>query len=208
MSFHMFYTNLLWLVAYIYGSLQPFWISFSKATKETYTSIYNYCTDNKMGEESNNNQTTSTLSVYVSDGEKMIPFSFDISKLHKHLLLFYVVVKIDDTRNKVIVFNSLDKLVFLYNNLQDLVKSRISRFSKFLEVRITNNTAVDHLDTFSEYTDRSDTYYSDITGYNIRARDIYDFTDNNFLLSSGGKLRVTKMDLDSDEYSSEQQLGS
>jgi hypothetical protein len=204
----MFYTNLLWLVAYIYGSLQPFWISFSKATKETYTSIYNYYTDNKMGEESNNNHTTNTLSVYVSDGEKMLPFSFDISKLHKHFLLFYVVIKIDDTHNKVIVFNSLDKILFLYNNLKDLVKSRISRFSKFLEVRITNTTALDHLDTFSEYTDRSDTYYSDITGYNIRARDIYDFTDNNFLLSSGGKLRVTKMDLNSQEYDFEQQLGS
>lgn len=205
MDFYTLYTNLLWLLAYIYGSLQPFWVVLSKATKETYTSVYSYFT---LGDESNNNRTTNTLSIYMSDGEKMVPFGFDISKLHKHFLLFYVVIKIDDTHNKVIVFNSLDKLVFLYNNLQDLVKSRISRFSKFLEVRITNNTAVDHLDTFSEYTDRSDTYYSDITGYNIRARDIYDFTDNNFLLSSGGKLRVTKMDLNSQEYNYEQQLGS
>jgi hypothetical protein len=201
MDFHTFYTNLLWLLAYIYGYLQPLLVGFSKLTKETYTSIYNYCTNNNTDE-------SNTLSVYMTDGEKMLPFGFDISKLHKHFLLFYVVIKIDDTHNKVIVFNNLDKLVFLYNNLHDLVKSRISRFSKFLEVRITNNTAVDHLDTFSKYTDRSDTYYSDITGYNIRARDIYDFTDNNFLLSSGGKLRVTKMDLDSDEYSYEQQLGS
>ena len=208
MDFYTFYTNLLWLLAFIYGSLQPFLVVLSRMTKSTKNSIYNYFTDNKMGDESNNNQTTNTLSVYMTDGEKMVPFSFDISKLHKHFLLFYVVIKIDDTHNKVIVFNNLDKLVFLYNNLQDLVKSRISRFSKFLEVRITNNTAVDHLDTFSEYTDRSDTYYNDITSYNIRARDIYDFTSNNFLLSGGDKLRVTKMDLNSDEYSYEQRLGS
>jgi hypothetical protein len=205
MDFYTFYTNLLWLLAFIYAYLQPFFVVLSRMTKSTKTSIYNYFT---LGEESNTNQTTNTLSVYMTDGEKMVPFSFDISKLHKHFLLFYVVIKIDDKHNKVIVFNSLDKLVFIYNNLQDLVKSRISRFSKFLEVRITNNTTVDHLDTFSEYTDRSDTYYNDITSYNIRARDIYDFTSNNFLLSSGDKLRVTKMDLNSDEYSYEQRLGS
>jgi hypothetical protein len=201
MDFHTFYTNLLWVLAYIYGYLQPLLVGFSKLTKETYTSIYNYCTNNNTSE-------SNTLSVYMTDGEKMLPFGFDISKLNKHFLLFYVVIKIDDTHNKVIVFNNLDKLVFLYNNLKDLVKSRTSKFSKFLEVRITNNTTVDHLDTFSEYTDRSDTYYNDITGYNIKARDIYDFTDNHFLLSSGGKLRVTKMDLNSQEYDFEQQLGS
>jgi hypothetical protein len=203
-----FYTNLLWLVAYIYGYLHPFLTSFSKVTKSTYTSIYNYFTDNKPGDDSNKNQTTNTPSIYVTDGEKMVPFSFDISKLHKHFLLFYVVIKIDDTHNKVIVFNSLDKLVFIYNNLHDLVKSRISKFSKFLEVRNANNTIVDHLDTFSEYTDRSDTYYSDITSYNIKARDIYDFTNNNFLLSHGDKLLVTKMDLSNHEYHYEQPLGS
>ncbi len=208
MDFRTFYTNSLWFFAYVYGSLQPFWVSLSKVTKSTYTLIYNLFNYNKIGHESNDNQSTNTLSIYMTDGSIMVPFSFDISKLHKHFLLFYVVIKIDDTHDKAIVFNSLDKLVFIYNNLQELVKSRMSKFSKFLEVRITNNTNIDHLDTFSQYADKSNNYFSDISGYNIRARDIYDFNSNSFLLSHGDKLVVTKMDLSSNEYHYEEALRS
>jgi hypothetical protein len=204
------YTNLLWLSAYIYGYIQPHLTdlsdAFSKATKvtkATYNNIYNYFTNNTNVEDKKDD---SNVSVFVSDGSQMVPFSFDISKLHKHHLLYYVVVKIDDTHDKVVVFNSLDKLIFLYNNLQDLVKSRMSKFSKYLEVRITNNTTVDHLDTFSEYTDRSETYYSDISGYKIRAKDIYDFYGGSFLLSRGDRLNVTKMDLSSHEYHCDEEL--
>jgi hypothetical protein len=202
MNFYTFYTQLLWLLAYIYSSLQPVLTGFSKVTKSTYNSIYNYFTDNKKDESKD------TSLIYVTDGEKMVPFSFDISKLHKHLLLFYVVIKIDDNHTKVIVFNSLDKLLILYNNLHDLVKSRMSKFSKYLEVRITNNTTVDHLDTFSQYTDKLDTYFGELTGYNVRTRDIYDFKSDCFLLSHGDKLLVTKMDLSSHEYHFEDTLRS
>lgn len=224
MDFYTFYTNLLWFSAYIYGVLKPIVTTLvmysTRATKVTYTYIYNYFNNKQIGEILNDN-----IRVYMSDGEKMLPFSFDtirrqtlrvsttkeveihgISKLHTHHLLYYVILKIDDTHNKVIVFNSLDKLVFMYSNLEDLVRGRMSKFSKFLEVRITNNTTVDHLDTFSEYTDKSDSYFSEITGYNIRARDIYDFLDSRFLLESGEKLRVTKMDLSSHEYHYAQEL--
>ena len=102
MDFYTFYTNLLWLLAFIYAYLQPFLVVLSRMTKSTKTSIYNYFT---VGEESNTNQTTNTPSVYVSDGEKMVPFSFDISKLHKHFLLFYVVIKIDISKEISYMFS-------------------------------------------------------------------------------------------------------
>jgi hypothetical protein len=80
----------------------------------------------------------------------MVPFSFDISKLHKHFLLFYVVIKIDDTHNKVIVFNSLDKLVFIYNNLHDLVK-KLHAFNPKLQAEEYKKKLQDFSSTYSKY---------------------------------------------------------
>jgi hypothetical protein len=120
--------------------------------------------------------------------------------------LFYAVIQIDSTHKKVIVFNSLDKLIFLYNNLEHLVKDRIPKFSKFLEVRNTNNTDIEYLDTFTQYTDKSGAFFSDITNYNIKPRDIYNFLNNHFILSHGDRLHVTKMDLSSQEYHFEEIL--
>lgn len=204
MNFYTFYTNILWLSAYIYGILKPIvnnlCVFATTATKVTYTTIY----------KNNDSSTleTTKVKVYMSDGEKMLPFTFDISKLHKHHLLYYVVIQIDEVHRKVVVFNSLDTLIFMYNNLHDFVKSRMSKFSKFLEVRNTSNVELEYLNTFTEYTDKTDTYFSELSSYNIRSRDIYDFTNNNFLLAHGDKLHVTKMDLSSHEYKYEDKLGS
>ena len=213
MNFYTFYTYLLWLLAYIYASTQQLisesLVLYSKATKATKSAYKKYFrnnttdTTNKIDEETDKKKS----SIYMTDGQQMFPFSFDISKLHKHHLLYYVVIRIDDTHNKVIIFNNLDKLIFIYNNLKDLVKSRISKFSKFLEVKTTSNLKIDYLDVFTEYTDRSDNYFNEISGYNIKARDIYDFNNNRFVISHGNKLYVTKMDLSSHEYNYEDYLG-
>lgn len=233
MDLYKFYTNILWVSAYVYGIFKPVLKDVgaitTKATKTIYTYIYNFFTITKNGDY--NNIMTDNLNVYMSDGEEMIPFSFNISKLHtikrqsfgtsepelaaipkgvalqgKHHLLYYVVVQIDDVHKKVVIFNSLDKLIFIYNNLHNLVKSRMSKFSKFLEVRNDHNLDIEYLNTFTEYTDKSDTYFSEITNYIVKARDIYDFNLGRFVLSRGDKLHVTRMDLSSHEYHYEDTL--
>jgi hypothetical protein len=206
MNFYSFYTYTLWLSAFIYGHVKPplqqLCDELVKTTKLTYNYMYSYFNKNELENITN----TSNISIFVSDGNRMIPFSFDISKLDKHYLLFYVVVNTDNTHNKVIVFNSLDKLIFLYNNLEEYLKKKMSNFSKYLEVKNNNNIEVEHLDTFNQYTDKSGAFFSDITCYNIKARDIYDFKNNHFILSNGDRLHVTKMDLTTHEYHFEEQV--
>jgi hypothetical protein len=206
MSLYACYIYILWLSAYIYGCVKPplqqLFGDISKATKITHNYIYKYF--NNI--ENDNIHDNPNLSIFVTDGTRMIPFSFDISTLQKHYLLFYVVINTNNDHNKVIVFNSLDKLIFLYNNLEECVKNKISKFSKYLEVRNSNTNEVEYLDTFTNYTDNSGVFFSDITGYSIKARDIYDFKNNRFILSHGDKLHVTKMDLSSQEYHFEEQI--
>lgn len=185
MMFYTIYNYLLWISASIYGSVKSL-------LNDYFSSGVQYSTKN----------------IYISDGYQMIPFRFDIPELNKHRLLFYVVIQIDDTHTKVVVFNSLDKLIINYNSLEDLVKIKMPKFSKFLEVKNTRNPEVDHLDTFSQYTDKLETYYTEITGYNVRSRDIYDFKNRRFLLSRGDNLHVTRMDFSNYEYNYEEQLRS
>jgi hypothetical protein len=208
-NFYTLYIHTLWISAYIYGVVKPPIVDFigtlSRATRSTCYVIYNYFTT-YSNHSIHDQKDESNISLFVSDGKIMIPFSFDINLLDKHHLLYYVVIKIDDNHNKVIVFNSLDKLIFLYKNLEEIATQRVSKFSKYLDVRNTNSNDIDYVDIFNQYVDKSGVLFSDITNYKLKARDIYDFDNNTFILSHGDKLHVTKMDLSSQQYHFEEHI--
>jgi hypothetical protein len=190
MNFYTFYRYILWLFASIYGFLKP---HVKQLVDYIHINLYNdVCTDN--------------IALFVSNGTSILPFDIKLSNLYKEHSLFYAVVKID-TIEKIVVFNDLGHLLCCYSNLIELVKKRVSKFSKFLEV-INTNTKSDCLETFIKYTDKSNYYYSDITNYHLKAKDLYDFKDKHFLLSQDEKLHITKMDLTSHEYDFEEQLSA
>jgi hypothetical protein len=190
MNFYTFYTYTLWLFASIYGYLKP-------RVKQ----LIDYIHINLYNDASN-----SSISLFVSNGTIVLPFDIKLSNFYKEHNLYYVVVKTDSI-DKILVFNSLDCLVHCYRDLPELVEKRVSKFSKFLEV-INAHTKSDCLETFIKYTDKCNYYYSDITNYHIKPKDLYDFTDNRFILTRDEKLHITKMDLTSHEYHFEEQLTS
>ena len=190
MNFYTFYTYTLWLFASIYGFLKP---HVKQLIDYIHINLYNYAPND-------------SISLFVSNGTIVLPFDIKLSNFYKEHNLYYVVVKID-TIEKIIVFNSLDGLVHCYSNLVELVQKRVSKFSKFLEV-INADTKSDCLETFIKYTDKCNNYYSDITNYHLKPKDLYDFKDKRFILERDEKLHITKMDLTNREYHYEEQLSS
>jgi hypothetical protein len=189
MIFYTFYTYTLWLFASIYGFLKP---HITQLVDYIHHNLYYIQTD--------------SISLFVSNGTNVLPFDIKLSNFYKEHNLYYVVVKIESIE-KILVFNSLDHLLCCYSNLFELVRKRVSKFSKFLEVR-NANTKSDCLETFIKYTDKNNHYYSDITNYHIKPRDLYDFKDKRFVLSHNERLHITKMDLSNHEYYYDQQLTS
>lgn len=180
---------MLWLLASIYGFLKP---HIKQLVDYIHINLYDVSND--------------SISLFVSNGTIILPFDIKLSNFYKEHNLYYVVVKID-TIEKILVFNNLNHLLYCYSNLIELVKKRVSKFSKFLEV-INANTKVECLETFIKYTDKCNYYYSDITNYHLKPKDLYDFNDKHFILSHNEKLYITKMDLTSHEYHFEEQLSS
>jgi hypothetical protein len=189
MNFYTFYTYTLWLFASIYGFLKP---HIKQLVDYIHINLYDVSTDN--------------ISLFVSNGTNVLPFDIKLSNFYKEHNLYYVVVKIESVE-KILVFNDLGHLLCCYSNLIELVKKRVSKFSKFLEV-INSNTKSDCFETFIKYTDKCNYYYSDITNYHLKPKDLYDFKDKRFILSHNEKLHITKMDLTSHEYHFDEQLTS
>jgi hypothetical protein len=67
-----------------------------------------------------------------------------------------------------------------------------------MEVNIDSNE--DIVELFNKYDDKNNTFFSDITKYSLKARDIYDFKRDKFLLEPNSELEVVKMDLTSTKY--------
>jgi hypothetical protein len=173
-------TNLLWYIAYIYSFFKSF--NFGEMVR-----WYFY------GDEDD-------LLIYVFEEGKMIPWRFSKDKNS----LCYVILKIHD-RNKILLFNNRYILIEKYGFLKDLVERKMGKFSHYMEV-FNTKTSEDVLDVFNNYSDSGNTFFSDITNYSIKAKDLYDFRNNRFLLQPGDKLQVVKMDLDTIEYSYDDSL--
>ena len=63
---------------------------------------------------------------------------------------------------------------------------------------IDKTTNIDIIETFNQYVDKDNFFFSDITGYLIKPNDLYDFTKNRFVVENGG-IEIVQMDLESKE---------
>jgi hypothetical protein len=174
------FATLLWYIAYVYSYFKDF--SFTEMVK-----WYFYAEIDEPH-------------VYVFENDKMVPWKFSTDKNS----LIYVILKVHD-RTKILIFNNRHTLIEKYGMLKDLVEHKMGKFSHYMEV-VNIVTSEDHLELFNKYTDSGDTFFNDITNYNIKAGDLYDFRYNRFLLESNDKLEVVKMNLETIIYNFEDSL--
>ncbi len=109
--------------------------------------------------------------------------------------LFYAKVQLQ-AREKVLVFNDKNTLLNIYESLIHLAEKHNETFSNIMEVTIKDH---DVSSTLKKYTSNH-LYYKDITGYCLKAGDLYDFESNRFLLDDSSELAITGMDLETKQY--------
>jgi hypothetical protein len=118
---------------------------------------------------------------------------------------YYITVDIDNDSQKYLVFNDKTVLTDCYDNIKEVVLQRLPKFSTYMEV-INKTNSVDVLDTFNCYDDHNQSFFNDVTKYNIKSSDLYDFKNNCFVVNSNDTIEVTKMNLDVKIVHSNQEL--
>ena len=135
------------------------------------------------------------INLYVLENETMIPVKklkyiedYSASK-------YYVEIKFSNNCHKYLVFDEKTVLANCYDNIKNTVLQKIPKFSTYMEViNKTNNKDV--LETFNCYDDHNQTFFNDITKYNLKSNDLYDFKNNCFVVDINDTIEVTKMNLD------------
>ena len=98
---------------------------------------------------------------------------------------YYITVDIDNNSQKYLVFNDKKVLTDCYHNIKDIVLEKVPKFSTYMEViNKTNN----------------------VTKYNIKSSDLYDFKNSCFVVNPNDTIEVTKMNLDVKIVESGQEL--
>ena len=118
---------------------------------------------------------------------------------------YYITVDIDNNSQKYLVFNDKTVLTDCYHNIKDIVLEKVPKFSTYMEV-INKTNNVDVLDTFNCYDDHTQTFFNDVTKYNIKSSDLYDFKNSCFVVNPNDIIEVTKMNLDVKIVESGQEL--
>jgi hypothetical protein len=168
---------LLMLLAYLYGLFKSY-LFMDKLFKYT--------------------QTCKDIQVYVLEDTNMVPWNLSESKYSSDInSMNYVVLNING-KEKILVFNNRTTLRLQYPYLKKLVMDRSGKFGHYMEVIKDNNEDIVQL--FSKYDDNDNTFFSDITKYSLKARDLYDFRKGKFLIEPNSELEVVKMDLSSTKY--------
>ncbi len=135
------------------------------------------------------------VNLYVLENNTMIP----VKKLkyidRYNASKYYITIEISNNSQKYLVFNDKTVLTNCYNNIKELILEKIPKFSTYMEVINKTNNA-DVLDTFNCYDDHTQTFFNDVTKYNIKSSDLYDFKNNCFVVNQNDIIEVTKMNLD------------
>jgi hypothetical protein len=170
-------SNLLMLLAYLYGLFKSY-LFMDKLFKYT--------------------QSGKDIKVYVLEDTNMVPWNLSGTKYSADInSMNYVVLNING-KEKILVFNNRKVLMLQYGNLKKLVTDRSGKFGHYMEVIKDNDE--DIVEIFNKYDDNDNTFFSDITKYSLKARDLYDFKRDKFLLEPNSELEVVKMDLSSTTY--------
>jgi hypothetical protein len=135
------------------------------------------------------------VNLYVLENNMMIPIK-KLKYLEKYnVSKYYITVEISNNSHKYLVFNDKTVLTNCYNSIKDVILEKLPKFSTYMEV-INKTNNVDVLDTFNCYDDNTQTFFNDITKYNIKSSDLYDFKNNCFVVNPNDTIEVTKMNLD------------
>ena len=169
--------SLLMLLAYLYGLFKSY-LFMDRLFKYT--------------------QSRKDIQVYVLEDTNMVPWNLSQLKYSADInSMNYVVLNVNG-KEKILVFNNRKVLMLQYGNLKKLVTDRSGHFGHYMEVIKDNNEDV--VELFNKYDDNDNTFFSDITKYSLRTRDMYDFKNDKFLLEPNSVLEVVKMDLSSTKY--------
>ena len=115
--------------------------------------------------------------------------------------LFYTKIQLQSTE-KVLVFNDKNTLLNNYESLVHLAEKHNETFSNIMEATIKDH---DILPILKKYTSNH-LYYKDITGYCLKAGDLYDFESDRFLFSESEELCILQMNLESKSFKKEDEL--
>jgi hypothetical protein len=113
---------------------------------------------------------------------------------------FYARVPLHGTE-KIIVFTDKNTLINTFDSLLSLAEKHNETFSNLMEATIKE---VDVLPVLKQYTSNNH-YYTDITGYKLKAGDLYNFGENKYLLGEE-ELSITTMTLETKNYKKEDEL--
>jgi hypothetical protein len=145
------------------------------------------------------------VNLYVLENNIMIPIK-KLKYLEKYNpSKYYITVEISNNSHKYLVFNDKTVLTNCYNNIKEVILEKLPKFSTYMEV-INKTNNVDVLDTFNCYDDHTQTFFNDVTKYNIKSSDLYDFKNNCFVVNQNDTIEVTKMNLDLKIVQYEQEL--
>jgi hypothetical protein len=104
-------------------------------------------------------------------------------------------------KDKIIVFTDKNTLINMYDSILCLSEKHRETFSNIMDAIVGDK---DVLPVLKKYTSNN-CYYTDITGYKLKAGDLYDFDANRYVLEEG-ELSITNMSLDTKTYNKEDEL--
>jgi hypothetical protein len=145
------------------------------------------------------------VNLYVLENNTMIPVK-KLKYIDRYTASkYYITVEIGNNSQKYLVFNDKKVLTDCYNNIKEVILEKLPKFSTYMEV-INKTNNLDVLDTFNCYDDHTQTFFNDVTKYNIKSSDLYDFKNNCFVVNPNDTIEVTKMNLDLKIVQYEQEL--
>jgi hypothetical protein len=135
------------------------------------------------------------VNLYVLENDIMIPIK-KLKYIEKYNgNKYYITIKISNNCQKYLVFNDKTVLKNCYDSIKNTIFDKLPKFSTYMEViNKTNNKDV--LEIFNCYDDHSQTFFNDVTKYNLKSNDLYDFKNSCFVADINDTIEVTKMNLD------------
>lgn len=176
-----FINTCLWIFGILYGKLvsSDFYKKITQSNKNNSSQHRVYILDNTKTKLLPLEPST-TQTILQSDSEK-----------------YYVIVDLQpENTKKILLFDNKEILIAKFNDLETLTRLDKEKFNNILEV-IECDTNKEITSLFTKYIS-NEGFFENITNYNLKVQDLYDFDLNTFLTKS--KITITNMNLDSKDY--------
>ena len=176
-----FLNNLSWLFGILYARAR---------TSSLYFKLHDFLMNVPISPKNNK-----SISLFILD-ENMLK-SVDYKNINNlNSSKYYVKLLLKNNNEKIVIFNDKCILMNQYNNLLNNVEKNADKFSKLMEATINDK---DSLVVLNKYINGNNNF-SDITNYEIRYKDLYDFDSNKFLLEANDKIHIVNMNLEEFDF--------